>query len=304
MIPSPQEYQLQFFLRYSIPSALLNTISAIGNKATKDKAQQFNKLVWRVRVIIEAFRHFTENEWFFDNKHTRACFHALTPSERQLFPLSLEDMDWIVYNRNFGYGLSKFVLKGDVVDIDEVEASSITLTKEPFQVPAKGIAGWSQRLFSDGHWSLSHVEQRDKLYPQPRPVTDMRALILSSAAVQAAIKADAARAVKSKPSKSQKGPTPSALELSESRARAIIERMFADQDMPVMGGMAYGFRKIWRRLYKNINVDQAGVERVREIARKNGPIIFIPTHRSYIDFLIVSYMCFAVNLPLPYIAAG
>lgn len=40
MITSPQEYQLQFFLRYSIPSALLNTISAIGNKATKVHARK------------------------------------------------------------------------------------------------------------------------------------------------------------------------------------------------------------------------------------------------------------------------
>jgi glycerone phosphate O-acyltransferase len=30
----------------------------------------------------------------------------------------------------------------------------------------------------------------------------------------------------------------------------------------------------------------------------------VTPHRSYIDFLIVSYMCFACNLPLPYIAAG
>lgn len=38
-------------------------------------------------------------------------------------------MDWIVYNRNFGYGLSKFVLKGDMIEVDDVESSVIQLTK-------------------------------------------------------------------------------------------------------------------------------------------------------------------------------
>lgn len=63
---------------------------------------------------------------------------------------------------------------------------------------------------------MSHVEQRQQLYPQPRAVADMRQMILSSAAVQAAIKAEAARAAtnKSKPSKSNKGgPAPSAFEV-------------------------------------------------------------------------------------------
>jgi glycerol-3-phosphate O-acyltransferase len=30
----------------------------------------------------------------------------------------------------------------------------------------------------------------------------------------------------------------------------------------------------------------------------------MPSHRSYIDFLIMSYILFAYNLPLPHIAAG
>jgi glycerol-3-phosphate O-acyltransferase len=30
----------------------------------------------------------------------------------------------------------------------------------------------------------------------------------------------------------------------------------------------------------------------------------MPTHRSYIDFLVVSFVCFQYRLPLPHIAAG
>lgn len=34
------------------------------------------------------------------------------------------------------------------------------------------------------------------------------------------------------------------------------------------------------------------------------PVIFLPTHRSYVDFLLLSYVCFTYSLPLPIIAAG
>ena len=34
------------------------------------------------------------------------------------------------------------------------------------------------------------------------------------------------------------------------------------------------------------------------------PTLYLPTHRSYVDFLLVSYVCFHYQLPLPVIAAG
>ena len=38
--------------------------------------------------------------------------------------------------------------------------------------------------------------------------------------------------------------------------------------------------------------------------KTNGPVIMMPTHRSYIDFLICSYIFLSYNIPLPHIAAG
>jgi glycerol-3-phosphate O-acyltransferase len=159
----------------------------------------------------------------------------------------------------------------------------------------------------------------------------MRHVVLTSPAVRAAIETEAQlKSGKAKASKPGSRPAPSSLEAAEQRAKHIVEQMFADQQLPVLSGLGYGFRKIWRRympashfvkwnslisyvfyvhllyairLYQNIVVDEAGIAAVREAAAK-GPVIFIPTHRSYVDFLIVSYMCLATQLPLPYIAAG
>lgn len=34
------------------------------------------------------------------------------------------------------------------------------------------------------------------------------------------------------------------------------------------------------------------------------PVVLIPTHKSHIDYIVMSIICFHYNLPLPYIAAG
>lgn len=34
------------------------------------------------------------------------------------------------------------------------------------------------------------------------------------------------------------------------------------------------------------------------------PVIFIPSHRSYVDFILMSYICFTYDIAIPAIAAG
>ena len=68
--------------------------------------------------------------------------------------------------------------------------------------------------------------------------------------------------------------------------------------------LAYVLRKGFRKLFEKIRVDHRGLAKVRELARAHTPMVLLPTHRSYVDFLFISYIFFAHNLPLPYIAAG
>lgn len=34
------------------------------------------------------------------------------------------------------------------------------------------------------------------------------------------------------------------------------------------------------------------------------PVVFVPSHRSYADFIILSYVCFYYDVEIPAIAAG
>lgn len=72
--------------------------------------------------------------------------------------------------------------------------------------------------------------------------------------------------------------------------------------MPVIRFMAWTLHKIFKRIYEKVNVNSemfsylSSIENERKI-----PIVLLPTHRSYIDFLIVSYIFFLYKLKLPYI---
>ncbi|XP_015795647.1 dihydroxyacetone phosphate acyltransferase [Tetranychus urticae] len=50
-------------------------------------------------------------------------------------------------------------------------------------------------------------------------------------------------------------------------------------------------------------VDQSIPSTINRLVNE-APVIYLPTHRSYADFLLFSYICFQMKLPLPAIAAG
>ena len=130
MVPSAQLFQLLFFIKYSIPSAVLNSLKPVASKSFQQKAILYDKLVWRARVIIESFRHFTENQWSFHNAHTRLVGTLLIPQEKYSFNLNLKPLDWNDYNRNFCYGLCKYVLRMDLIETEMDEPQKLLQAAE------------------------------------------------------------------------------------------------------------------------------------------------------------------------------
>lgn len=58
-------------------------------------------------------------------------------------------------------------------------------------------------------------------------------------------------------------------------------------------------------MYDKIVVDEAGLEAIRNLVKvREGPLVLIPTHRSYMDFLMMTYLFFAYNIPIPFVLAG
>jgi len=86
-------------------------------------------------------------------------------------------------------------------------------------------------------------------------------------------------------------------------AMAILDEMAHTQRMGAIRGFAFFLLKIFKSLYRRIYVNTDGIQKVREMA-KEYPILLMPTHRSYMDFLLMSYVFYHYDLPLPVIAAA
>ncbi len=59
---------------------------------------------------------------------------------------------------------------------------------------------------------------------------------------------------------------------------------------------------LWRKLYSGIKVSNNS--QVRELAQRGHEIVYLPCHRSHMDYLLLSYTIYQQGLAAPHIAAG
>ncbi|MEM9187871.1 MAG: 1-acyl-sn-glycerol-3-phosphate acyltransferase [Myxococcota bacterium] len=86
-------------------------------------------------------------------------------------------------------------------------------------------------------------------------------------------------------------------------ARKDLKKLCADQDPYTLALLKRFFDWFWNRIYDGLEVDQEGVERLRQAAR-SGSLILLPSHKSHIDYLILSDVLYSNALSPPLIAAG
>lgn len=89
----------------------------------------------------------------------------------------------------------------------------------------------------------------------------------------------------------------------EKRAGKLHDEIAARFDVDVTRFLDRVLRAIWRRIYDAIVVDDAELDRVRAAARK-GPLVLVPSHRSHIDYLVMSQVMMQHGMLPPHIAAG
>jgi glycerol-3-phosphate O-acyltransferase len=56
-------------------------------------------------------------------------------------------------------------------------------------------------------------------------------------------------------------------------------------------------------MFDGVNINHPILAAVKNMSRK-GPLIFLPCHKSHMDYLILSYLLYHNNMPVPHIAAG
>lgn len=138
---------------------------------------------------------------------------------------------------------------------------------------------------------LNHLTREEQIRtgPMQRSATRTRQMVLKDSAVRRHIE--------------KKSKSDGDRRKLESNADTMLRAMAAD--------MRYGWLRVldavidvlWNRIYDGIVVDEKGIERVRSAARR-GPVVLAPSHRSHIDYLVLSQVFFKNELVPPHIAAG
>ena len=87
------------------------------------------------------------------------------------------------------------------------------------------------------------------------------------------------------------------------RAAHALEEIAADPKPWAFDVLKPFFGWVHRRIFDGLDIDEAGLERVRAAAHQ-GPLLLVPSHKSHIDYLVVSYVLSENDLVPPHIAAG
>ncbi len=82
-----------------------------------------------------------------------------------------------------------------------------------------------------------------------------------------------------------------------------LQRLCAAPDPTVVAIAHSLLDRIWHRIYDGLVIDKEGLERVRDAAR-TGNLVLVPSHKSHIDYLVLSDIFYANALSTPLIAAG
>ncbi|XP_008844025.1 dihydroxyacetone phosphate acyltransferase isoform X2 [Nannospalax galili] len=67
--------------------------------------------------------------------------------------------------------------------------------------------------------------------------------------------------------------------------------------------LAFTLSKIFKQIFSKVCVNEEGIQKLQR-AIQEYPVVLLPSHRSYIDFLMLSFVLYNYDLPVPVIAAG
>ena len=89
----------------------------------------------------------------------------------------------------------------------------------------------------------------------------------------------------------------------EREARRELRRLCAAQNPYTLAFLHRLLANVWNRIYDGLEVDQEGLAKVRDACR-DGAIVLLPSHKSHVDYLILSDVLYMNAMSPPLIAAG
>ena len=90
-------------------------------------------------------------------------------------------------------------------------------------------------------------------------------------------------------------------EVARRKAEKYALEIAADISYPTIRILWRFLRWLWNRIYDGVELNH--MERLHDVA-KDKEVIYVPCHRSHIDYLLLGYVTYEAGLHLPHVAAG
>ncbi len=87
------------------------------------------------------------------------------------------------------------------------------------------------------------------------------------------------------------------------KAGAYFDEIAADYNSAYIHTLYLLLSWFWKKRFEGVDVNKDGLSRVRDWARK-APLVYVPSHKSHIDYLILNYLLYENHMHPPRIAAG
>lgn len=89
----------------------------------------------------------------------------------------------------------------------------------------------------------------------------------------------------------------------EASVRDMLNEIGLSRSLPVIRWAGIILNNILSRICTGVYVNEQSILRLKQVIGTQ-PVLYLPSHRSYADFVLMSYICFAYDLEIPGIAAG
>lgn len=274
-------YRAVFYLKRELPAKGFNYLARmIGNKKMIKDSERLSKAVAQCKKLGGFFGHFTSNEWIYDTYNMFELKGTLSDEDNMTYRIDVAEVDWKTYFPCFAYGIMKYLLK------EEAEPPFGDRSNIIYRYP---------RTFADLSWVYYHgTPQKTHSHEYICKV------VLNSEKVRMTIREIVRKELVASSISEAK-----ILKVQHTRSREILDRMAAKMNHNKMRMLGYILHKAYKSMYEKVVINQGAIEELKRLnLEKDTNVVYCPTHRSYMDFLILTYVLYGHEIKVPHICAG
>ena len=105
-----------FFATQQLPVELIGLaakLPVIGSKKKREQAENFQRLIQKMKEAQSIFTHFAFTEYVYDCEASDDLWQVMSEADKKTFPFNARLINWERTLQGFQYGIRRFFLRED-----------------------------------------------------------------------------------------------------------------------------------------------------------------------------------------------